>query len=73
MRTLEHSGKREPNIKAERIISNARILLNCFRMEIKLRVAVLSFYGPSYLYKQEFSATNVIKSDLRTTLLVKRC
>jgi hypothetical protein len=74
MRKLEHSGKKEPNIKSEKIISNAwKILQNCFRTNTKLRVAVLSFSGPSYLYKQEFSAMNVIKSDLSITLLLKQC
>ena len=66
--------KTEPNIKAEKIISKLwKLLSNCFMTKIKLKVAVLSFFGSPYLYKQEFSATNGIKSDLRTALQVKEC
>ena len=60
--------------KPKKIISNSlNVLSNCFRTKRKLNVAVLSLSGSSYLYKQNFSATNCIKSDLRTAWRVKQC
>lgn len=68
------NGKTEPNTKLKKIISNSWTLLsNCFTTKTKLKVAVLSFSGSPYLYKQEFSTTNGNNSDLRTALQVKEC
>jgi hypothetical protein len=44
-----------------------------FRTQTKLKVALLFFSGSPYLYKQELSSTNDIKSDLWTALRAKQC